>query len=112
MVRRFGKGMGWPTHALTFIALALVCWGTRLPGGDLAYLAIGVLLWGVLALLWLLRLVIFVILRIRSKAATDAAGWIRWRLRWAVSPCRRSGPACFRLHRSAPSAEVSNLRLR
>lgn len=59
----FCRPIGWPTHVLTCLACASLCWGARLPGGQLLYIAVGLLLMGCLVLVWLVRLVLWLVPR-------------------------------------------------
>ena len=78
------KPIGWPTHLATFMVCALICWGARLPGGDLPYLFSGVTLGAIVTFVWSVRSVVQMILVVRHRQQLRVAV-LRWG-HWCLSP--------------------------
>lgn len=74
------RPIGWPTNTAVGVAFALLCWGTRLPGGDLPYIATGLLISVIVAIAWLVRLLLRLMLlgrHLPSKEQTSRT-WTSW----------------------------------
>jgi hypothetical protein len=80
----FCKPIGWPTHLTTLMACALICWGARLPGGDLPYLFSGATLGAIVTLVWSARLAVRILLVVRHRLELGVAA-LRWG-HWCISP--------------------------
>lgn len=84
MISFLARRPGWPTHVAAVVASVVLLWGARMPGADLPYLAAGVLLWLIIALVWLLRGTIAVLVWMFGRAERHALERDAWH--WSCVP--------------------------